>query len=99
VSAYLLASYRITNPEPYGEYPPKAVPTILEHGGEVLAADFEGDVLEGQPQPVNVVIRFPSKDAARQWYDSDEYQKIIGLRTDNTEGTMVLVDEFQMPQG
>jgi uncharacterized protein (DUF1330 family) len=99
VSAYLVASYRVTNPEGYGQYPPKAVPTILQHGGEVLAADAASDVVEGEPQPSTVIIRFPDKDAARAWYDSDEYQQIIGLRTDNSEGTMVLLDEFVMPQG
>ncbi len=99
MTAYGLASYRITNPEAYSEYPAKAIQTILQHGGEVLAADRETEVVEGEAAPVSVIIRFPSKEAAWAWYRSDEYQRIINLRTDNTEGTVVFVDEFVMPQG
>ena len=36
--------------------------------------------------------------AARAWYDSPEYQKIVDLRTDNSEGVLILADEFVMPR-
>ena len=98
MSAYAVASYRVTNPEGFGDYPAQAIPTILQYGGEVLAADRESQVVEGEPAPVTVILRFPSKDAAREWYRSDEYQRIIHMRTDNSEGTVVLLDEFVMPQ-
>ena len=47
---------------------------------------------------VTIVIRFASKAAARAWYDSPEYQKIVGLRTYNSEGVVVFADEFVMPR-
>jgi uncharacterized protein (DUF1330 family) len=99
VSAYVVASYRITNPEAFAEYPAPAIQTILQHGGEVLAADQQSEVVEGEPAPVTVILRFPSKDAARTWYRSDEYQQVVHLRTDNTEGMAVFLDEFVMPEG
>ena len=37
-------------------------------------------------------------EALRNWYDSPEYQAIIALRTDNTEGNMVFANEFVMPR-
>lgn len=97
MSAYLVASYRITDPQAFGDYPPKAIPTIMQYGGEVLAADFESEVIEGEPSPVTVIVRFPSKDAAHEWYRSQAYQDVIGLRTENTEGSMVLLGEFELP--
>lgn len=99
MSAYLVAQYRVTNPEAFQEYPPAVIPTILAHGGEVLAADFEAEVVEGQPQPVTVVLRFESKEAARRWYQSPEYQAIKHHRLDNSaDGAVVFADEFVMPQ-
>ena len=40
------------------------------------------------------MLKFPSKEALRAWYDSPEYQEIIHLRTDNTEGFVVFAEEF-----
>ena len=42
---------------------------------------------------MTVVLRFESKEAVKAWYESDEYQKIIHLRTDNSEGDTTLGDE------
>ena len=39
MAAYLIANYRITNPEAYRAYPPAVLPTLATHGAEVLAAD------------------------------------------------------------
>lgn len=86
MAAYFVFNYRVTDLEGYKPYL-GVVPAILEsHGAEILAADFESEAVEGDPGHVTVVLKFPSKEAARKWYDSPEYQEIIGLRTDNSEG-------------
>ena len=97
MAGYLIANYRITNPETYEAYPPAVMPTLNAHGGEVLVADYASEPIEGEPSSVTVVVRFPSKESARAWYDSPEYQKIIHLRTDNSEGIVVFADGFVMP--
>ncbi|MCZ6805116.1 MAG: DUF1330 domain-containing protein [Proteobacteria bacterium] len=43
------------------------------------------------------MLKFPSMEALRGWYDSSEYQEIIALRTDNTEGGLVFANEFVIP--
>jgi len=97
MAAYLVANYRVTNPDAYKAYPPAVLPTLQKHGAELLVADFNGESLEGEPAPVTVVVKFASKEALRAWYDSPEYQDIAYLRKDNTEGNLVCVDEFVMP--
>ncbi|MEA2332008.1 MAG: hypothetical protein QOH58_2146 [Thermoleophilaceae bacterium] len=98
MSAYLVSSYRVTNPDAFQGYGPAVVPTIMAHGGEIVVADYESEALDGEPAPTTVVIRFESKEAARAWLESPEYEAIKHLRTDNTEGTTaVLVDEFTLP--
>ena len=98
MSAYFLASYRITDPRGFESYGPAVAPTIMASGCEVLAADYASQAIEGEPNAVTVILKFASKEAALAWYDSPEYQAIIHLRTDNTEGTAVLVDQWTPPE-
>lgn len=97
MAAYLVANYRITDPEAYGAYPPAVIPTLVAHGAEILVADYGSAMVEGTASSVTIVVKFASKEAARAWYDSPEYQAIIRLRTDNTEGFLLLTDGFVMP--
>ena len=97
MAAYIVANYRITDAEAFEPYPSAAVPILTAYGGEVLVADFESEVIEGQAGPVTVVVKFPSMEAARAFYASPEYREVMGLRTDNTEGFLAFTNEFVMP--
>ena len=97
MSAYFIASYRITDPAGYEPYVPAVIPTLQSHGCEVLAADYTSQAIEGEPNAVTVILKFASKEAALAWYNSPEYQAIKHLRTDNSEGTAVVVDQWRAP--
>jgi uncharacterized protein (DUF1330 family) len=97
MSAYLVFSYSITNPEGYQAYPQAAMPTLATSGAEVLVADYGSEATEGSPGAVTVILRFESKDAARAWYESEAYQSIRHLRTENADSAVVLCDGFVMP--
>jgi uncharacterized protein (DUF1330 family) len=97
MAGYLIANYTITNEEGYQGYIAAVGPTILTHGGEILVAGPGSRAVEGDPEAVTVVLKFPSMQALQGWYDSPEYREILPLRTDNTEGTVVFADEFVMP--
>ncbi len=95
--AYVVANYKVTNPEAFEPYVPAVVPVITGAGGEIVVADFESDPVEGNPGHVTVVLKFESKDAINAWYTSDEYEAVKGLRTDNSEGQVTVVDGFVPP--
>lgn len=97
MTAYLVASYRITDPMGYEPYVPAVVPLLMAAGCEILVADYASQPMEGAPGDVTVVIKFASKAAAMAWYDSPEYQAIKHLRTDHSDGNMVLVDQWSPP--
>ena len=97
MAGYLIANYRATKPEAYAAYPPAVTATLLAHGAEILVADYESQIVENEASNVTIVLKFPSKEAARAWYDSREYQEIIHSRIDNTEGFVLFADEFKMP--
>ena len=97
MTAYFIASYRITDPAGYEPYVPAVIPILQATGCEVLAADYASEAVEGEPGEVTVVLKFASKEAGWAWYNSPEYQAIVHLRTDNTDGTAVLVDQWSPP--
>ena len=71
-----------------------AVPALVDRfGGRFRARGGELEVLEGEwPLPRLVIIEFQSRDAARLFYDSPEYQKILPLRQGASEGNVVIVE-------
>jgi uncharacterized protein (DUF1330 family) len=90
--AYLIANYTVTNPDGYAEYPPAVAPTLEPFGGELVVADFASEGVEGAPAPVSIVVRFPDRESLKNWYHSDAYQAVIGLRKDNSEGFVAFTD-------
>ena len=96
MAAYVVVNYHLTNIEGYKAYPPAVIPTLEAHGAEILVADYESKKLEGNPGSVTIVIKFQSREAVNSWYYSREYQEIVGLRTDNSEGITVVADEFNL---
>ena len=99
MTTYLIANYTITDPAGYAPYPAAVAPTLAPHGGELLVADFASETLEGEPHAVTVVVKFPTRAAARAWYTSPEYRAVMGLRLDHTEGTAVFADGWAPPPG
>jgi uncharacterized protein (DUF1330 family) len=97
MTAYFVATYHITDPAGYEPYVPAVIPTLQAHGCEVLAADYASQPIEGAPHDITVILRFKSRQAALDWYNSPEYQAIKHFRTDNSEGTAVLVDQWTAP--
>jgi uncharacterized protein (DUF1330 family) len=72
----------------------KAVPaTLLPFDGKFVARGGKFTVLEGEwPNPRTVIIEFPSREAAEDWYKSADYQAIIGLRHKSSRGNLVILD-------
>jgi uncharacterized protein (DUF1330 family) len=99
---YALFHYTVQDPETWQKYPARAIPTIAQYGGRVLAVAAPGiqepTVVEGSPQhAVTVVLEFASPEASERWYRSPEYQAVIGLRRDSSEGWAIGVPSFQPP--
>lgn len=95
MTAYVVASFTIADQDAYQSYRAAVVPTFAPHGCEVLAADYASEAVEGAPGKVTVILKFASREAARGWYESPEYQAIVHLRTDNSTGTVALIDAWE----
>lgn len=98
MAVYVIAGYDITDHRHFEEYGPGVMPLLLRHGAEVLAADFESETLEGEARKVNVVLKFPSAEAARNWYNDPAYGPVRQIRLDSTEGGyIVMAKELKAP--
>jgi uncharacterized protein (DUF1330 family) len=83
MTAYWLARARVDEPEQYARYATQ-VPGILErHGARILARGGAHEVLEGPADFTRyVVIEFPNREAARDCFNSAEYQAAAAFRRD-----------------
>jgi uncharacterized protein (DUF1330 family) len=98
MSVYVIASYDIADPKGYEGYVPGVVPLLQKHGAEILAADYEAEVLEGSVRGVNVILKFDSEKAARDWYNDPAYKPVRQIRLNSTKnGSIVLAKQFEMP--
>ena len=87
MSAYFVAQYVVTNPDLYKEYQAGAGPTIQAAGAELVSFDMAAETIEGSPPgPQTVILKFEDVAAAKAWYNSAEYQAIVGKRLEATTG-------------
>lgn len=95
---YIVAHYKVTDGEGIGRYAAAVMPILQAHGGEGLVVDGASQVMEGNAPHQTVVVRFPSVEAAKGFYNSAEYQAIRHLRTDHSEdGSLVIVEGIEGP--
>ncbi len=89
---YVIGQLSIHHPEGYQAYSSQVAPTLLAFGGRFIVRGGEVTVLDGEPiGPRNVVIEFPSLQAAKDWYESPPYQAIVEGRTQHADGYLLAV--------
>lgn len=92
MAAYLVAQVEVTNPDAYQDYASKVPDVIAQYGGKYLARGGDVVALEGGDVTGRVVVlQFESIDAAKAFYNSPEYQKILPMRLANSNGKVFLV--------
>ena len=89
---YVIVTENIKDPAGMAEYG-KAAAKAMANGVRVLAIDTKFEVLEGQwPATQTVLLEFESPEAARAWYESEEYQAAVPLRQAAADCNAVIVN-------
>ena len=89
---YVVVNSVVTDPEQYASYRELAAQAVERHGGRYLARGGEMGVLEGEWEPERLVIlEFDSLEAARGWYESEEYAAARDARAGAATMHMVAV--------
>jgi uncharacterized protein (DUF1330 family) len=89
---YWIARVDVRDPEGYKDYVATAKPAFERFGAVFLARGGSHEAAEGTARARNVIIEFPSLAAARDCYNSPEYQAAKAIRQRFADGEIVLVE-------
>jgi uncharacterized protein (DUF1330 family) len=93
MSAYLVCMVKVDDPETYRKYTAHTPGLIRKYGGRFLVRGGAVEAVEGPPFGDRLVLlEFPSKEVVREFYNSPEYQEIIGFRHDSSDSIFLLAD-------
>jgi uncharacterized protein (DUF1330 family) len=94
MSAYIVATVRISDPTRFALYVKGIAGLSDRHGGEALVRGPVIEVLEGDGVIGERVIvsRYPDADSARAYIASAEYQAAASLRVGAAEVVMRLIE-------
>jgi len=94
MSAFVIATIAVKNPEKFAEYGRKAAASMAPFGGEVVLRGKLNAVLKGEMGHANAaLIRFPDQASVSAWYASADYQSLIALRDEAAEMLLASFDE------
>ena len=73
---YAVAELDITDPAWVRDYVAEVTPMVERRGGRYLARTPRVERIEGErtPPQIFMIIEWPSKEAAEEFYDSEEYR-------------------------
>ena len=91
--AFVVVQIAIDDRDGYHGYETAGHQEIFDKfSAKVVGLDGEVETVEGSwPFTRTVIIEFPNKGLARAWYDSDEYQAVVGLRHGSATSNLVVV--------
>ena len=98
-AAYIIVDMQISNMEQYRQYMAEAPAAVAAAGGEYLVRGGRFETMEGQWQPSRIaMLRFPSFDAAKAFYDGEMYRAAREKRLGATAFfNMILVEGIPAP--
>ena len=96
---YLIVDMSISDMEQYKQYMAEAPAAVKAAGGEYLVRGGPLEVMEGDWQPARMaVLRFPSYEAAKTFYQGEMYRQARAKRAGATHFfNMVLVEGVAAP--
>lgn len=95
---YWIARVDVSDAERYKAYVAANAKPLALHGARFLARGGRFESLEGSSRSRNVVIEFPSYQAALDCWNSPEYQAAIKLRQPVSVADIVIVEGYDWPQ-
>jgi uncharacterized protein (DUF1330 family) len=81
MTAYLIATIDVHDPEGYETYKSTAPALIAKHGGHYIVRGGDRNVVEGSwPDGRIVVLEFPDWDSANAFADDPDYEPVAAIR-------------------
>jgi uncharacterized protein (DUF1330 family) len=95
---YWIARVDVADPERYKAYVAVNAKPFKAYGARFLVRAGRFENPEGSSRSRNVVIEFPSYQAALDCWKSREYQDAMALRLPVSTGDLVIIEGYDGPQ-
>lgn len=92
---YWIARVDVNEPDRYPDYVATAKPAFEAHGAKFLVRGGDVHSLEGDNRSRNVVIEFPSVQAALDCYNTVEYQNALAIRQAVADSELIIVEGIE----
>ena len=92
MAVYVIVQGDVHDPEQYERYKEAAGSSVADAGGKYLIRGGDVDALEGEPPGRTVVLEFPTKQAALDWYGSEQYAAARKLRDGVAELRLYVIE-------
>jgi len=86
IPAYMIANLVVEDADEYRKYEKGFFPILKRFGGEFVTFDDKHEHLEGSDSLEGrvIIFKFPSEQAAKDWYNDEEYQALSEFRRAGT---------------
>ena len=95
---YWIVRVDITDQDQYKIYVAANAEPFKKHGARFLVRSGRYESVEGTARARNVVIEFPSYQAALDCWKSPEYQRAMKLRLPVSTADLVIIEGYEGPQ-
>lgn len=95
---YWMASGEVSDVEQYKKYAAANAIPFAKFGAKFLVRGGAFECMEGSTASRNVVIEFPSYEAALACYRSPEYQAAMALRKPVSKLNLIVIQGYDGPQ-
>jgi len=93
MTTYVVYQADVLDPAGYEEYKEQAALSVAAAGGRYVVRGGDAAALEGDmPAGRTVLLAFPTRQAALDWYHGAEYTAARRLRAGTARATLHLVD-------
>ena len=90
--AYIIVEVAVHNESEYEEYKKLTPSSLAVYNGKFIVRGGEAETLEGDWQPKRIVVlEFPTKEQAKQWWRSEDYAPAKAIRQRTATTRMILV--------
>jgi uncharacterized protein (DUF1330 family) len=95
---YWIGRVDVNNDEGYKTYAAANPAIFKKFGGRFVVRAGKFEAPEGSSRKRNVVIEFPSYQAALDCYNSPEYQANIKVRAPHSTADIIVIEGYEGPQ-
>jgi uncharacterized protein (DUF1330 family) len=92
---YWVVRIDVKDPEVYADYVKANAEPLVRHGAKFLVRGGKHEVMEGSTRARNVVLEFPSYEAALACFHDPAYQKANAIRQKAAVSDLIIVEGYE----